>query len=181
MSQKVQVLVLCEDGQTSSFALRYLKSKGFSSHKIRILVSPSASGSAYTYVLNNFPVELENLRKDSVSRKLLAIIDEDGRGRSIADFQEACKKANVLFRTDKEPVAILIPKRNIETWIYFLEHQSAVDETKDYKTQVHHGTPTVCCKQAVRVLDEICSGNDRANWPSSLAAACPEIQRLLQE
>lgn len=28
MSQKVQILVLCEDGQTSSFALRYLKSKG---------------------------------------------------------------------------------------------------------------------------------------------------------
>ena len=179
MSQRVQILVLCEDVQTSSFALRYLKSKGFSRHKIRILVSPAASGSAYTYVLNNFPVELENLRKDSVSRKLLAIIDEDGKGRSMADFQKACKKANVPFRTDKESVAILVPKRNIETWIYFLEHQSAVDETKDYKTQVHHGLSIVCCKQAVRILDEICSENDRASWPSSLAAACPEIQRIL--
>lgn len=179
MSQKVQILVLCEDGQTASFALRYLKSKGFSNHKIRILVSPAASGSAYSYVLNNFPVELENLRKDSVSRKLLAIIDEDGKGRSIADFQEACKKVPVPFRTDKEPVAILVPKRNIETWIYFLEHQSPVDETKDYKTQVHHGISIVSCKQPVRLLDEICSDNNRANWPPSLAAACSEIQRLL--
>jgi hypothetical protein len=34
---------------------------------------------------------------------------------------------------DDDRLLVLVPTRNIETWLYLIEHGTAVDETTDYK------------------------------------------------
>ena len=180
MSKKVQIVVLCEDAQTFSFARKYLLSKGFDDHKIRARISPPARGSAYSFVLHEFPLELQEMRKASVERKLLAILDEDGReDHSLSSFEKECINVGVAFRAQDEPAAILIPKRNIETWLMFLSDEKPVREDFDYKEKIHPGNGLIACKRHVAVLNKMCQKSQRQDWPSSLGSACSEMRRIL--
>ncbi|MBD2385503.1 hypothetical protein [Cylindrospermum sp. FACHB-282] len=85
-----------------------------------------------------------------------------------ADSQEICKP--------DERIAIFVPKRNIETWIHYLQGET-VNETDAY-TKFRKNE--AICKPGVEQLVTQCSqGNLDENVPPSLQAACGELQRLL--
>jgi hypothetical protein len=84
--------------------------------------------------------------------------------------------AGIPVLTDDEAVAILIPRRNIETWIYYLNGQS-VDEATTYRKLAREGE----CQPAVDRL----AGLYRTGWtlpvdcPDSLRLSVEELKRIL--
>jgi hypothetical protein len=75
-----------------------------------------------------------------------------------------------------EAIAIFIPKRNIETWIHYLQGES-VDEEREFSKFTNESD----CKPYVDQLVSQCFRGDLdPQAPSSLKTACRELQRILR-
>ncbi len=101
---------------------------------------PNPGGSGHDWVKNQFVVEVANLCRFSEGRGVLGLIDEDGqgvaaRGREVEDL---LKKRDLPPISPREGRCLLLPTRNLETWLYWLtacRHgvSLVVDEVADYK------------------------------------------------
>ncbi|WP_260446280.1 MULTISPECIES: hypothetical protein [unclassified Nostoc] len=78
------------------------------------------------------------------------------------------------IRQAKEAIAIFIPKRNIETWIHYLQGET-VDEETEYSK---FNNESVCKPYVENLVNQCYHGLDE-NAPPSLQAACEELQRIL--
>ena len=122
MSKPSRVIVVLEDDHHEMLIRRYLINCGLKRHAMRIYRSPSGQGSAESWVLKRF-VEETNVYRNRQARALtdlIVMIDADTR-----TVQEKTVGKS-------ERIARLVPKRNVETWILFLNEQP-VDEKTDYK------------------------------------------------
>lgn len=131
-SRRVQVVVLCEGVRDYRFAYRCLVQRGWRPDQIR--ANYSKGGSGFDHVLDDYPVEVRANRKGEGHRDLLVIIDgdeekEEGRKRQL---EQHLREAREPSRKPGERIAIWVPMRQLETWIYFLKHGSA-DEVAEYK------------------------------------------------
>ena len=77
-------------------------------------------------------------------------------------------------RTQKDPVVLLVPRRNIETWFAYLDGQS-VDETRDYMAWKSKD-PRPLAEELFRMCHEAQRLRDPA--PPSLEESCQEYRRL---
>lgn len=183
MSQRrVQVVILCEDKQHSVFVRRYMKGLGYGNRQIRQLPIPCGKGAAEQYVRKQYPTEVQAYRKASKRRSsaLMTVIDADTRTVEDRHKQLASelKKRRVAQRAENEPIVILVPRRNIETWIHYLLGNlgNRIDETKSYPKLKCQGD----CHPAVKRLLEI----RETGWdlpddcPPSLERGCDELKRL---
>ncbi len=101
------------------FALRYLKGRGYSTREI-YRFPREGSGSGEQFVRDHFAKEVGVQRKGGSYQTLVALTD--------ADILTAQARRETLLnqlkkgeeRKPDERIAILIPKRNIETWIMAL-------------------------------------------------------------
>src|SRR5580700_3018151 len=149
--------VLCEDLQAGVFVRRALLATGAGSRDIRIRPYPDsrfnragggprrvdgymvyACGSQH--VRENYPGELAEVRRQRRRGRDVALvveIDVDNTtpgGRTVQDrhreLDDACARAEppVPVRTPDDPVAWLVPRRAIETWIHFFLVGPPVDE-----------------------------------------------------
>jgi hypothetical protein len=141
--------------------------------EIRVEKSPDARGSAEQWVRERFPIELRAYRMRQAASALIAMVDADVKSvqERIAGFENRCKTMQVPFGKPEEAVAIIVPKRNIETWIHHLNGND-VNEEDDYpklKRERDRGT-------AVQRLVGLCksTGRKAGDVPESLAAACEE-------
>ncbi|MGP8271036.1 MAG: hypothetical protein ACLQLH_13280 [Terracidiphilus sp.] len=146
MSKPTKVIVLCEDNRTFSFMRSYLKRCGIQ-RDIRPVISPR--GSAFTFVVNSFPAQVNayRLTKARIHTWLIAVVDADTGtvaqrigelDRGLTQAQEPRVRA---MRIQDERIARLVPRRNIETWILALNDVVPVEnpplnETTDYKKDV---------------------------------------------
>ncbi|MDZ7961570.1 MAG: hypothetical protein RMY34_27440 [Aulosira sp. DedQUE10] len=178
MSQRrVQILLLCEDRQQEVFARYFLKKRGFNS--IRSLVCPDGSQAGEQYVRLNYPKELQTYRSKAsyLSIGLVVVIDADKK-----TFQERLKQLDdALIENSQQPrqpneaIAIFVPKRNIESWIHYLQGETVDKETEYPKFTKNESA----CKPYVESLVNQCYQGWDANAPPSLQAACGELQRIL--
>jgi hypothetical protein len=175
MSQRrVQLIILCEDRQQEVFARHFLKQRGFTG-TFRANICPQGSQSGEQYVRTQYPLEVKAYRqnRNRVSIGLVVVIDADtdtllNRINQLAETIEEERQSN-------EAIAIFVPKRNIETWIHYLDGNS-VDEDKSYPKLLKEGD----YKPAAAVLAEQCrSQNKLEDIPETLGLACEEFQRLL--
>jgi hypothetical protein len=169
--------VLCEDLQQRCFIYRYLCRKGISRHAIRFNMSPAGQGAAEQYVREHFPVEVRANRCRLVkSCGLIVIIDADELSCQARHLQleKSLDDGGQSATSPDEPIAILVPKRNIETWIHFLLGE-AVNEDDDYPkfrdSQRH-------CDPAVKELVERCPSSMKPSSPPSLLAGCNALTQL---
>ena len=130
---RARYVVLCEDRAQATFVRRFLKLRGMESHEIRVLDLPGRNGGAgEKYVRDRFPAELRAIR-DREGVALIAVIDADVR--SIADrinqLHTSCTEASVEPRRKEDAAAVLVPKRNIETWFVYLTGGDWVSEETD--------------------------------------------------
>lgn len=174
--RRVRIVLLCEDSQHEAFTRRFLEGMGWNMRELRVEKGPAARGSAEQWVKGKFPAELKvyRQRRQLAASGLIAMIDADmGEVQDrIREFEAACDAKQIPFRTDVETVAIVVPKRNIETWIHYLNgHQ--VNEQDDYpKLDRERG-----CKPAVNNLVQLCKSTGlTGNAPRSLAVACNEYR-----
>lgn len=179
-TRRVKIVLLCEDSQHEAFIRRFLKGMGYNTRELRVEKSPSGRGAADQYVRNRFPKELKAYRDRShrAASALIAMIDADGnevQGR-ISELKQECQSEGVPFREPGEAVAIAVPRRNIETWIHYLNAEQA-NETDVYsKLDIERG-----CKPAVIKLVHLCKSTGlEEDAPSALAEACDEYNTRIK-
>ena len=176
---QTQAILLCEDDRHYSFGLAAMDEFGIDKRKLRLRKSPGGKGSAYTWVLKNFPIELQEYRKRSnfQNLSLFVIIDEDGQSVDLRRRQLAQTVAeNGLAPVgDDERVYVFVPTRNIETWAVWCRGDQ-VDEYVDYsKKPIENVAPLA------REFARSCrQGSQRPRMPKSLQAACTEFLKSLQ-
>ena len=100
------------------------------------------------------------------------MIDADNKDvqTRIAEFEGACNSMQIAFRAGGEAVAIAVPRRNIETWIHYLDGELVNEQDPYPKLDRERG-----CKPAVDNLVQLCKSSGLTpDAPPALAAACDE-------
>lgn len=175
--RRPQLVLLCEDSQHEAFARRFLVAAGWGRDKI-IRVEKCAEGCGEQWVRRRYPDEVKHLRRHpELTRALVVIIDADV-GTCDARFRAlelALSEAGQEERRPEEPIAIFVPRRNIETWISYLDG-AEVDEVNAYPKLDRERA----CRDAVKALKAMCDGQAlRAPAPDSLQRACVEYAERL--
>jgi len=180
MSQRrVQIVILCEDRQQEVFARYFLKKRGFTG-LFRANICPEGSQAGEQYVRTQYLAEVKAYRqnRNRVSIGLVVLIDADtgtleARLNGLASALDEDEQKN---RGPNEAIAIFVPKRNIETWIHYLQGETVNEEDAYAKFENNEAA----CKTAVEDLADRCySQSLPQDAPRSLQAACGELQRLL--
>lgn len=178
MNKKGQYFILCEDKQTQCFMWYFLVAHHINSRKIRCLPLP-LSGCGEQYVRENYPKELKKIRSKNFNNIILFVcLDADVY--TVSDREQEldaeCKRQNILCRSDTEPVAFFVPKRNIETWIQWLADKSAINEIDEYP---HKRRKEAECKpQAEKLADMFIQNTDLSFALPSVQSAKKEYDRL---
>ncbi|MBF0497669.1 MAG: hypothetical protein HQK58_14015 [Deltaproteobacteria bacterium] len=175
-TRRVGLVLLCEDSQHEAFIRRFLKGMGWNTRELRVEKSPSAGGSAEQWVRQKFPIELRvyRQRRQRAASALITIIDADVSSvhDRITEFEDECNSKGIPFRERDEAVAIVVPKRNIETWIHYLNGEEVNEEYNYPKLDKERN-----CQPAVNHLVELCKSTGiEPDAPPSLAAACTEYR-----
>lgn len=105
-SNRVKIIVRCEDRQQRSFIYRFLVAKGINRHDINIENSPGGKGAATQWVLERYPIEVQALRSGPpASEGLISIIDADNYRKRQHD--DALKQAAQRSRMKNEKLPLL--------------------------------------------------------------------------
>ncbi len=177
MSRAAQFVLLCEDTQHEAFVRRFLAKRGITGRRLRVLKNPG-QGAADAWVRNRFPTELAAIRKRPVETRLVVVIDGDRFGVSDRrkELDERCRATEVEPVEITDPVALIVPTWNIETWLAYLDGE-AVDETKSDYPRLKRERE---CQQHVDALHRMCQNRSlREPPPRSLRSACDELERLM--
>jgi hypothetical protein len=179
MSKPSLVILIVEDECHRRLIYRYLKNLGFAKHEIRVVSAPPAKGSAYNWVRQQFVTEVSAYRSRAAKTALIVVIDADNgsveaRWRQLDNELRSGGKKSI--DTVNERVARLVPKRNVETWILFLNGRT-VDEETDYKSRHDF---EVLIPQAAKALSEYAQSgsNPPEHWIDSLRRGLAELKRL---
>jgi hypothetical protein len=125
--QGAQFVVLCEDKQAQVFVRRALIQAGANQRRIRLVALPSIikGGAGHAYVVKHYPEEVKAFRTQQAKASTCLVVHLDADDRSVAErhswLADSLKKAGGSPREKAEPIIELVPKRNIETWIYALD------------------------------------------------------------
>lgn len=170
MSQP-KIIVVCEDKQQETFIRRFFKKRNLRIHA----VSRPSGGAGDQFVREAFPAQLDAVRKRGGT--LVAMIDADKSdvAQRQQQMDEACKRRDIRPRVPGDNAAVLVPRRNIETWFAYLDGEQ-VDETCRYDRLKNENE----CSRHVDELWEMCTRRQRLRTPSpvSLEAACREYKNL---
>lgn len=172
-----QVVILCEDIMHLNFVRRYLMRRGIESRRIRGNVAPCGRGAGSQYVIDNYPVEVKALRGRAYLRAgLLAVVDADTSlvEERLRHLENALAQSEQVGRGDAERIALLIPKRNIETWVLYLLGND-VNEEDDYKRRV----TSADLKGAVDAFSDVCPSRAADIAVPSLQHACEQLTSFL--
>lgn len=174
-----KVIAICEDFQHRVFLYRMLKQVGFTKYDIDIDNAPPGRGSAEQFVRERYPIEVKEYRRrvNSLGVRLIVMIDADSytfqdRQQQLA---QSLSDAGVERRDSRECIALLIPRRNIETWIHSL-FGTPVDETTAYSKFRNRESE---CQPAVDQLLEYLRGEVPTSLPDSLRRGCKELKQRL--
>jgi hypothetical protein len=172
-----QVVILCEDYMHLSFVRRYLIHRGVESHRIRGKVAPSGRGAGSQYVIENYPAEVKAIRSRAYLRAgLVGVVDADVSSveERLRQFERSLDQAQQNRRGEGERIALLVPKRNVETWVFHLLGNN-VNEDEDYKRRVASSD----LKNAVAAFAEACPSRVAEIRVPSLQHACNELTTFL--
>jgi phenylalanyl-tRNA synthetase alpha subunit len=179
MSQRrVQIVILCEDKQQEVFAIHFLKKRGFTlDRNFRTEICPKGAGEQFVREKYAKEVVEYRRRRNRRSGMLIVLIDADKKTveERLKQLNDALIENSQQLRQPNEAIAVFVPKRNIETWIHYLQGTNVDEETEYTKLKKQSD-----CKPYVEKLVNQCSqGNLDEKTPPSLKAACGELQRIL--
>jgi len=173
---RVQVVLLCEDQAHETFVRRFLRNRGFKSGEIRTLPLPDGSQSGEQWVRSRYPDELKAIRSRR-NAYLLVVTDADQHTTALRKraLDQECDRRGVDRRTADEPVLVIVPRRNIETWCEYVDGRD-VDETTNYPKRFvakqHRELADALyrmCHEQQRLVEPV---------PRSLAESCDEYAKL---
>ncbi|HMY21628.1 MAG TPA: hypothetical protein PKA58_35140 [Polyangium sp.] len=134
MPNGAQAVVLCEGLQDFVFLRRTLLELGYESRRIRPLMQPhNGKGSGEQYVRERYADEVRSHRSRVARMKTVLIVHTDADSGTVQErydsLDERLEAAGLSRRGAREAIAVLIPKRNTETWIHFFDGLSVDEET----------------------------------------------------
>lgn len=178
MSNKAQVIILCEDTIHYHFARKYFELLGFKGRIIgRHNPKGRSVGSGAVHVIDSYEKEIKTFHSkvNHLGYILVVIIDDDTKDNARNLYKKYTPSSN-------ESILIFSPMRNIESWFHYIETGNFNIEDKDeqgritdYKSQYKNSKPTEFAK---KLKNEICTNGLPANAPASLRCACNELKRL---
>jgi hypothetical protein len=176
MTERIRAILLCEDRQQEVFARTFLQACDI--HPLRVRIAPYGRGAGEQFVRQNYPAEVREYRgKAHAQPGICLVVMCDADTLTVAErrkrLEDALAEQGITAREDIERIGIFIPRRNVETWIYFLKGQ-VVDEQTVYP---HLGKESECKPDVERLAH-----NRRTplpeNAPPSLHTACQEFTRI---
>lgn len=175
--RRVKSVILCEDLQHEVFVYRFLKLTGRADVRtVTVRRSPKGRGSGAQFVLDHFPEEVRAYRRKSphLSLCLIVVIDADNLSvdERVGQLENALEATGQAKRTAEERIVILVPNRNIETWIRYLNGDDC-DETTSYPKLSRESD----CIPAVRRLVELYPHGIGNKAPASMQQARLESGR----
>jgi hypothetical protein len=176
--RQAQVTVLCEDRQQEVFARTFLIGRGFDGGRIRVRITPKGKQAGEQFVRESYPMEVKayRSRKNHLSLCLVVILDADTStvAERLSQLDAALEKHSQAKRQQEERIGVFVPRRNIETWIHYLQGDP-VDELTKYSKLPHESE----CKADVQSFAQATLISGLSNdAPPSLQAACPELERI---
>jgi len=142
MSSPSLVYVLVEDQRQLQLIYRFLLKSGLKPHQVSFETSPSGQGSAEQWVRESFARQTGKCRARNARATTGMIVMLDADTRTVQERLDALDDALVRvgqqpIDRNLDPIARLVPKRNVETWILYLNLGGActppIDEENDYK------------------------------------------------
>ena len=180
MGNAKSTIVLCEDESQQLFVYRWLLARGVGAGDLRLLPCPAGRGSGAHHVLSKYPGEIQEYRAKANqvgSRKLIVVIDADvlSVAARFTALDAALTATGLSPRTATERVCLLVPKRNVETWLHFF-HGNQVDEIDDFHALYQGDAKAPACKLAGQAFEKWLLGS--ATAIPSLVTARAEAARL---
>lgn len=174
VSRRPTVILVCEDNQHEAFARYFLKLCGHG--PIRVLKSPKGRGSGEQWVHQQYAREVRAIRQAAhiENRALVVVVDEDTRSTQprAQSLDDALRSEGLPPRGPTESIIQVIPARNIETWLAYLDGET-VDETSRYPK---YDKNEKACRPLVKALKAMCDARAlRSPAPPSLERACDEF------
>jgi hypothetical protein len=175
--RRAEIAVLCEDLQSHMFFKYLLRAYGR-----RYYVRndyPAGRGCGFQYIQENYADMVAARRRAPGSRALLVHMDADEKRVSdrLQTLAAALEQAGAAPRGKDEPVALIVPKRCIEAWIWYLRGEKAGEEEADWPSLRR---PSKCKPESRRLADML---RQHQQWPAdapdSLNQARPEFARVL--
>ena len=150
VSKEYHYVILCEDKQMQTFVTHFLRDQDVERHHIRTIPMPGSKGSGEQFVRDHLDAELKELRRRSYNRNALIVLT-DADNLSVEGRIQALQKEVSEYAISKmNDVLLWIPKRHIETWIYYLRDEKNVDEETRYD---HH--VMLKCKEESKKLSKM--------------------------
>ena len=130
MNRNVTAVILCEDLQSQVLLYRYFKARGFA--RIRPLALPASCGEQY--VREDYARQVNAQRKGGVAQVLVVHIDADkGTVQNRHNqLEQELVKHGLDARGHDEPIALVVPRYETETWLHHCRGRENVDETQSY-------------------------------------------------
>ena len=185
MTRVCQITLICEDWRQSAFARGFLEKANVGN---RVYETRNPGGSGHDWVKTKFFNEVQNLTRFAEGRGVLGLIDEDGQGVTTREHQVVTplKELGISLGPDKGK-CLLIPTRNIETWLYWLVgHKNGrsiqVDEITDYKNAPPRGEKihNHDCRPAGQYLHSLNHVGLPTGCPSMLMQALDDLREFLK-
>jgi hypothetical protein len=170
MSSRVELVILCEDRQQESFVREFARAvHGRTLRHVRVLVQPRGEGSGEQWVRERLPREVRAVRGAASATALVAITDTDSRER-LRQLQHHCESQGIAWPRPGERVLVLLPCRNIETWLAYLAGETVAEERPSPYPRLARQSQ---CRPHVAELARMCrDGALREPAPDSLRQAC---------
>jgi len=174
-------IVLGEDETHWLFVYRWLLRRGVHAGEIRAVPWPAGKGAGAAHVVSQYPGEVADYRRKAghvSARRLIVVIDADAEttAKRFHQLAGALKTAGLDARAEDERIAILVPRRNIETWFYFLR-SNTVSEIDDYTHHFTKDTRAKDCDDAADCFVSVLAAPHSAE-PPSLTTARTEAARI---
>jgi hypothetical protein len=180
MRDGVKAIVLCEDLQGWVFVRRMLMGLGYESRDIRVVTYPAdGRGCGEQHVRESYPDELSRHRSRAARMQTVLAVHVDADRLTVqerhATLDGELQKRGVARRAPEEKVAVLVPKREIETWIHFFLDGVPVDEQPNYPKYSHESDTWPAAESFAR---HVRAGTAPAGAPPSLPVGLAEARRL---
>jgi len=180
LSRCARIIVLLEDARHEQFIRKYLRERGFSHREIQVEPAPAGKSKDVNFVLERYAAEANAQRNAHYSRGLIVVIDADDYAvpERKSQLDEKLHKAGYARRAEAEAIAIVVPSRNIETWIWYFLGNS-VEEATNYKTSQLGSGSDVASEVKRHFADYIVSGQEPfSGCPPALQDARVELNRV---
>ncbi len=188
MSRVCRIVLVCEGWRDSRFARSFLEAAGVNPRKVDPRVNPGGSG--HDWVRKEFIEEVADLQRFGEGRGVLGLLDEDGQGvaKRRREITRQLTKRRLPSLDAAAGRCLVLPMRNIETWLYWLEGQRTgqaweVDENTNYKKQRPPGAASQnldrLCHPCGAYLHQLNHLALPADCPSMLVDALGQLRQFL--